>query len=157
MSSLDYFVFELSSAESHETRQAVSLTLKDRNGIMQILPNHEPAEFPIESQIITVQINGEKTSKQLFITDGIVKITIQHDGRSTVQLICFSYDEVKESVLVEEVKSENLFYKKTLEFQSQKAKSNELLQTELLPTLSKIDQQNRNIDQELRKEFETNL
>jgi F0F1-type ATP synthase epsilon subunit len=150
MSSLDYFVLELSSVKNHESKQALSLYIKAEGGDMEILPNHEECEFNFKAQTVYVKFNGVNKNEviPIYLEDGYLKMTLQKDGRSTVQLLTFNYsfDE-----------NDNIYRNKVDDYDNQVEKSNILLTNELLPVLNDKVQEIRNIDSELRKEFEQNL
>jgi F0F1-type ATP synthase epsilon subunit len=163
MSSLNYFVLELSSAESHETKQANSLYLNTKEqGDIGILPNHEPQEYTLAGQIMHLTLasdveKSEKAAIPLYVSQGHLKISIEGEGRSKVQITCFEYEFLKQEESLEEAEKDSLYQQKSLEYMNLKSKSSNLLKTELFPSLGPSMQEMRDIDGQLRKEFETKL
>lgn len=146
MASIDYIVLELSSPLKHETVQAHSITCMLATGEEQFLPNHRIWDGELESQVIRIELNDvNKTYREVNIGLSIAKL--YHEGDRTRLLISTMFYDYDQGTInsINKLSEEELINAK------------KLAKEDLVPQLSNIKQDMRNIDSEIRGEFERGL
>jgi hypothetical protein len=138
-------VLEISSSEQRETIKINSLTCYTNKGKIEALVNHEEDNFNFESQNLLITFS-DGVYKDLNISSGYLKIIHEaNENRTKVQLICFSYNWSSNN---------DSFNKKLNSYPIAIGRSQTLLETELNSTLTTTEQEIRDIEGKLRKEFE---
>jgi hypothetical protein len=148
MASKDYLVLEISSPTQRDTFQVEGITLVSENGEHQILPMHEEWQGVQQEQTIIITIHDAKqTSRLIHISDAISKVIHLDSERSKILIAC-NYYAFEENDIVSTLNSTS---------EVRQAKAMELAQSELIPSLNPTDQELRDIEQDIRKEFEQGL
>jgi hypothetical protein len=148
MASKDYLVLEISSPTQRDTFQVEGVTLVSENGEHQILPMHEEWQGVQQEQTIIITIHDAKqTSRLIHISDAISKVIHLDSERSKILIAC-NYYAFEENDIVSTLNSTS---------EVRQAKAMELAQSELIPSLNPTDQELRDIEQDIRKEFEQEL
>ena len=148
MASKDYLVLEISSPTQRDTYQVESVTMVSEQGEHQILPMHQEWQGFQKEQTLTITLHDSLlTSKLLFISDAISKV-VHVDGYRSKLLIACNYYSFGDNDIV------NLLNQET---ESKQKKAMELASLELIPSLNPTEQELRDIEQDIRKEFEESL
>ena len=146
MASTNYIVLELSSPSEHTTIQANSVSLVTQNGEEQLLPNHSEFSSELKEQVITVIKNDAiNTQISVPISNSITKL--YHEGDRTRLLInCMYYNHDISHLQDIESNTKQI---------TEKAK--ELVKTDLTPTLDQNKQNLRDIESNIRSDFENEI
>jgi hypothetical protein len=148
MASKDYIVLEISSPTQRDTFQVESVTLVSENGEHQILPMHEEWTGFQKQQTIAITIHdSSRTSRLINISDAISKVEHLDAERSKLLIAC-NYYTFDSSSIVSDLNSTS---------EDRQTKAHNLAKSELIPTLNPTDQELRDIEQDIRKEFEQDL
>ncbi len=150
MASKDYIVLEISSPTQRDTFQVECVTLvsEGQEQQHQILPMHEEWSGLQKEQTILITIHDSKqTSKLIFISDAMTKVVHLDSDRSKILIAC-NYYTFDNSNVVQELNSTS---------NQRQTKAHQLAQLELIPSLNPTDQELRDIEQGIRKEFEQEL
>jgi hypothetical protein len=148
MASKDYLVLELTSPSKRETIQALSVSINSQDGDHQILPLHEPWTGTHKPQAITFIINdSNQTTKTLYISSAISKVIQDIGERTKFVIACQHYSYNLDNNLEALNRNSN----------EQLSRAKLLATTELLPRLTKTAQESRDIEAEIRHEFEDSL
>jgi hypothetical protein len=149
MASKDYLVLEISSPTQRDTFQVEMLSLvSSKEGEHQILPMHEEWQDFQKSQTIVITIHDSKqTSKLIHISDALTKVIHVDNERSKVLIAC-NYYSFDESDIITKLNQTSELKQKT---------AFDLAKAELIPSLNPTDQELRDIEQDIRKEFEESL
>ena len=148
MASKDYLVLEISSPTQRDTYQVESVTMVSEQGEHQILPMHQEWQGFQKEQTLTITLHDSlQTSKLLFISDAISKVVHVDALRSKLLIACNYYSFGDNDIV-------NLLNQET---ESKQKKAMELASLELIPSLNPTEQELRDIEQDIRKEFEESL
>ena len=150
MASKDYIVLEISSPTQRDTFQVECVTLvsEGQEQQHQILPMHEEwSGFQKEQTILITIHDSKQTSKLIFISDAMTKVVHLDADRSKILIAC-NYYTFDQNNVIQELNSTS---------DQRQIKAHQLAQFELIPSLNPTDQELRDIEQDIRKEFEQDL
>lgn len=153
--SMSNLIVEIGSTAENSILQAVSISIDTlEDGQIQVLNNHEEKMFNFEKQTITVDL-GEGKINFFAISGGMINITQSKEGRTKAEIVVYGFQKV--------LNFDNSFdndHKYIIELNRVEAinnKSKDLVEKELVPSLSQAEQESRDVEASLRKEFEKSL
>jgi hypothetical protein len=160
---MNNLIIEVSSTKDHTILKAVSLQLvtisrtESTNGQIgtqrEILVLHQAEEHNFESQQMVIKMydgHSDLVTKILYITDGYLKISQETDSRTKVSIVCFDFGFDNETNL-------KAYNRKLANLDLELEQSDDLIKTELLPTLTQNEQQYKDVETKLRAELEKEL
>lgn len=155
MSSTNYSILEIFCPARQETLHITSLYLRSlEEGDTEILPLHKTIDLTLPNQILLIKKEGnEEKVFGLNITDGILNITHPQPNRTLINISVYDFewaDALDGKIL-------NQFQQAVLNQGEIIAKSNQIIQSELVPRYNTQTQELRNVEQDIKIEFEQSL
>ena len=170
MSSIDYSILEIFCPARQETLHITSLYLKSlEGGYTEILPMHKPVNLTLASQLLLIKKEGNQTIFGLNITEGIVNIIQPQPNRTLINISVYDFDwvvlddvdynnlETRYAEILADHNGLNQFQEVVAGYEDAISKSDQIIASDLVPRYNSKAQELRDIEQNIKIEFEQGL